>query len=137
MLTQENADDIERVQKSALKVILKEDYITYEDAMEKLMLATLSDRRKKLCLKFAKNCAKNELTSDLFPLNLAGLNTRGKLKYLVTHANTDRYKDSPVPYLQRLLNENWNTTLDQLTPGLEDPTWFLWPAKHKRSESKL
>ena len=70
------------------------------------MLATLSDRRKKLCLKFAKSCAKNELTSDLFPLNPAGLNTRGKLKYLVTHANTDRYKDSPVPYLQRLLNEN-------------------------------
>ena len=100
MLTQENADDIERVQKSALKVILKEDYITYEDAMEKLMLATLSDRRKKLCLKFAKNCANNELTSDLFPLNPAGLNTRGKLKC------TDRYKHSPVPYLQKLLNGN-------------------------------
>ena len=74
MLTQENADDIERVQKSALKVILKEDF-TYEDAMEKLMLATLSDRRKKLYLKFAKSCSKNEFTSDLFALIPAGLNT--------------------------------------------------------------
>ena len=31
MLTQENVVDIERVQKSALKVNLKEDYNTYEE----------------------------------------------------------------------------------------------------------
>jgi hypothetical protein len=104
MLTAENAADIERVQKSALKVILKEEYSSYEDALEKLMLTKLSDRREKLCLKFAKSCAKNELTSDLFPLNPAEANTRGKQKYFVSHANTGRYMDSPVPYLQRLLN---------------------------------
>jgi hypothetical protein len=69
------------------------------------MLSKLSDRRAKLCLKFAKNCAKNELTSDLFPLNpTSGLGTRSKETYKVEHANTDRLKDSAVPYLQRLLN---------------------------------
>ena len=88
MLTAENTADIERVQKSALRVILKGEYSTYEDALEMLMLTKLSERREKLCLKFARSCAKNELTSDLFPLNPAEVNTRCKQKYFVFHANT-------------------------------------------------
>ena len=93
---------MERVQKSALRIILKENYTNYEEALETLMLAKLSDRREKLSLKFAKNCVKNELTSELFPLN----NNRNRDKFKVTHANTDRLKNSAVPYLQRLLNAN-------------------------------
>ena len=110
MLTLENITDLERVQKSALKIILQNEYSTYEEALEKVMLSKLSDRREKLCVKFAKNCSKNELTAHLFPLNPVGVNTRSMEKYQVNHANTDRYKDSPVPYLQRLLNENWSTS---------------------------
>ena len=68
------------------------------------MLAKLSDRREKLSLKFAKSCAKNELTKELFPLN--SIRCKKKSKYRVTHANTDRLKDSAVPYLQRLLNKD-------------------------------
>ena len=71
------------------------------------MLAKLSERRDKLSLKFAKNCAKNELTKDLFKLNPnGGTVSRNREKYQVTVANTDRLKDSAVPYLQRLLNAN-------------------------------
>ena len=58
MLTQENIEDLERVQKSALRIILQDKYSTYEEALEKLMLSKLSVRREKLCVKFAKNCAK-------------------------------------------------------------------------------
>ena len=101
-LTQENSEDLERVQKSAMRIILGDNYTTYDNALEILMLAKLSDRREKLSLKFAKNCAKNELTKELFPLN----SIRCKEKYRVTHANTDRLKDSAVPYLQRLLNKD-------------------------------
>ena len=61
-LTQEDIDDLERVQKSALKIILKEDYETYDQALETVMLGKLSGRREKMCIKFAKNCEKNELT---------------------------------------------------------------------------
>ena len=105
-LTQENIEDLERIQKSALRIILKEDYNTYDQALEFTMLAKLSDRREKLCLKFAKNCAKNELTRDLFQLNPnGGTVSRNREKYLVTMANTDRLRDSAVPYLQRLLNK--------------------------------
>ena len=101
-LTQENSEDLERVQKSAMRIILGDDYTTYDNALEKLMLAKLSDRREKLSLKFSKNCAKNELTKELFPLN----SVRSKEKYRVAHANTDRLKDSALPYLQRLLNKD-------------------------------
>ena len=106
-LTQEDSEDLERVQKSALKVILKENYKTYDHALETLMLGSLSERREKMCMKFAKNCQKNELTKDLFPLNpTSGLATRNQEKYKVLHANTDRLRDSAVPYLQRLLNSS-------------------------------
>ena len=106
-LTVENCQDLERVQKSALRLILKDDYHNYEQALETLMLAKLSERREKWCLKFAKNCVKNDLTSDLFPLNqTGGLETRNTEKHRVLHATTNRLKDSAVPYLQRLLNAN-------------------------------
>ena len=75
-----------------MRIILGDNYTTYDNALEILMLAKLSDRREKLSLKFAKNCAKNELTKELFPLN----SIRCKEKYRVTHANTFRLKDSAV-----------------------------------------
>ena len=64
-----NCEDLERVQKSAMRIILKEEYQTYEKAMETLMLAKLSERRGKMCLKFAKSCASNDLSKELFPPN--------------------------------------------------------------------
>ena len=106
-LSQENTDDLERIQKSALKIILKEEYSTYEEALEIVMLPKLSERREKLCLKFAKSCTKNDLTKDLFPLNPTVEPGRRKRDlYKVLHSNTDRLRDSAVPYLQRLLNAN-------------------------------
>ena len=44
----------------------------------------------------------------MFPLNPKShlMNTRMEGKYKVYHANTDRYKDSAIIYMQKLLNEN-------------------------------
>ena len=49
-----NENDLERVQKSALKVILGEKYIDYRNALKKLDIESLYERREALCLKFAK-----------------------------------------------------------------------------------
>ena len=56
-LSQNNKSDIERVQKSALKVILKEKYTDYNSAFKELKLETLSKRREVLCqvTKFQKS----------------------------------------------------------------------------------
>ena len=90
-----------------MRIILREDYQTYDQALGILGQCKLSDRREKMCQKFARNCRKNELTKDLFPLNPTSvMGTRDKQTYKVQHANTDRLKESAVPYLQRLLNSN-------------------------------
>ena len=54
-LTEQNRNDLERVQKTALKVILGDKYMNYENALRKLGLENLHDRREDLCLNFAKN----------------------------------------------------------------------------------
>ena len=103
-LTEGQKLEIERVQRVALKIILKDDYSDYEDALEQCSLSTLSDRRDDLCLSFAKNCVKNPKTKDMFPVNVQSYNTRNPEKYFVTHANTGRLANSAIPYMQRLLN---------------------------------
>ena len=67
-ITKEEENDIERVQKVCLKIILKQDYISYEQALEKVNLQTLVARREKLSLNFARKCLKNDKTKSMFPL---------------------------------------------------------------------
>jgi hypothetical protein len=106
-LTFENMTDIERVQKNALKIILKEEYTTYEHALNTVGLECLVERREKLCLKFAKSTLMNANVRDMFPYNDSITNdVRQRDKFKVTFANTDRLKDSSIPYMQRLLNAN-------------------------------
>ena len=49
------------------------------------------------------------LTLHLFPLNSSShsMNKRKKAKYKVNHARSERYKRSPVIYMQNLLNHNF------------------------------
>ena len=106
-LTEENVKDIERVQKSALKLILAEKYLSYENALNILELETLADRRKILCLKFAKKCLNNEKMKSFLTENRKKheMKTRKEEKFNVNHARTTRLMNSPIIYMQRLLNE--------------------------------
>ena len=63
-LTLENTTNIERVQKSALAIILGKEYINYESALLSLNLEKLSIRREALCSKFAKKALKSEKYSS-------------------------------------------------------------------------
>ena len=65
-LTQEDTESIERVQKNALRVILRSNFQNYENALEKFNLETLEERREKLCLSFAKKCQRIPQASELF-----------------------------------------------------------------------
>jgi len=106
-LTQGQAMEIERVQKVALKIILKSDYIDYNNALSITCLPTLLDRRIQLCKTFAVKCTRNLKTSDMFPLAKKTYNTRNTEEYKVTHANTNRLANSAIPFMQRLLNSKW------------------------------
>ena len=104
-LTDEESCDLERVQKVACKVILKERYVHYDQALEFLNLKKLSERRSELCLRFAKKCLKVDKTKGMFPLNDCNLlENRHREKYYVQHATTGRLRDSALPQMQRALN---------------------------------
>ena len=105
-LSEDNKSDLERVQKSALKIILRENYKGYKQALVALGIESLSDRREKLCLKFAKKCSKHEKTKQMFPLNekYHGMKTRKEDYFKVQHANTGRLQKSPLIFMQNLLN---------------------------------
>ena len=110
-LTLQNMEDLERVQKSALKIILKNKYIHYNQACELLSLDTLKERRQKLYLSFAQKSVKNG--SMIFEKNqkLHNMQTRKMEHFKVTQCNTERLKNSAVPHMQILLNQNIiNTT---------------------------
>ena len=107
-LSKKNCNDIERIQRSAAKIILKERYSTYAKALKDLRMDSLELRRKKLSLNLAKKSLKNEKMKQLFPLSKSkhNMKKRHSVKYKVNYARTDRYKRSPVVYMQNLLNAN-------------------------------
>ena len=107
-LTQENRSDLERVQKTALKIILQDKYNSYNSALQQTDLNSLEDRRQSLCLSFARKCLKHEEMKALFPLrvNRTSAETRSSEKFIVFPANTDRLKKSALIHMQQLLNED-------------------------------
>ena len=105
-LTQGQEMEIERVQKAALRTILKEEYSEYHSALKICSLTTLKDRRIQLCKAFARKCTKYEKTSNMFPLKVNNHNVRNPEKYVVYPANTNRFARSAIPYMQKLLNSD-------------------------------
>ena len=71
-------------------------------------METLDERRETLCLNFAKRCLKNEKARKMFPMNYKehAMKTRNNDLYKVQHANTERFKNSALIYMQNLLNED-------------------------------
>ena len=58
-LTAENRDNLERTQKSFVKLILRGNYTNYEESLLQLNLQTLDKRRDILSLRWAKKCLEN------------------------------------------------------------------------------
>ena len=107
-LTRRQSANIERVQKVAFRVILGEDYRNYNQACEMLSAETLEHRREKLCLKFARKnlCSQN----SFFTKVQYKINTRSRAKLVRTYkCRTNRFQNSSLPYLTRLLNEDFKT----------------------------
>ena len=107
-ITRKNSSDLERVQRSALKVILGEKYQSYKDALRVLKMDSLEMRRQKICLKFAKQCLRHEKLKELFPRNERrhDMEKRDCEKYVVKKAMTERYRKSAIVSMQRLLNQS-------------------------------
>ena len=93
-ITLEQTKDIERVQKVCCRTILQDFDISYKEALRKLKLVKLSERRETLCLNFALKCTKNESNKDMFPLNT--INYQYKLREI------PKYQEKfQVPYMDK------------------------------------
>ena len=108
-LTVEQSYKLERIQKTCLRIILGDMYIDYPAALEMTGLDTLSDRRVKRCLTFSMRAVRHDRNQKLFPLNkMAGVfNTRHSEIFSVNFAATSAYRNSAIPYCQRLLNQQF------------------------------
>ena len=106
-LTQENIESLERTQKTFSKMVLKQRYKNYENALLFLNLDTLEQRRKEFFKRFAKNEILKNTLNDLLPLNNKkhNMKTRKNEKYVVNFANTNRLKNASVISMQKILND--------------------------------
>ena len=105
-VTLEERTQIERVQKSALRIILGGSYYTYKNALQQMQLETLYSRRQRLCVKFARKCLKSNKFSHWFKTEDKETITRQRAqKFRSVYSRTMRYDKSPISYLTKLLNE--------------------------------
>ena len=105
-LTKKQTNEIEHIQKTALAIILGKP-LPYHEALTFCNLEPLSERREKLCRKFAKNTLKSK-HSDIFKTcqTKNTYNIRFKPKFFENFCNTKRFYQSPVNYLTRILNSH-------------------------------
>ena len=90
----------------ACRIILKDDYTGYIQALKDLNLMSLSDRRQMLAKRFAVKCVKDEKFKDLFPRNKNNMDLRNSEKYLVKFCKGARLQKSSIPEMQKLLNRS-------------------------------
>ena len=77
------------------------------NGLKELKLETLQKRREILCLKFAKKCLKNEKVIKISKLDKSKnqMKKRTSRLYEKKKAKTKRYKQSSVPLMTKLLND--------------------------------
>ena len=70
-------------------------------------IESLGDRRNRFCLKFVKQCLKNENFKKLFPLKKQNhkMEKRKSEKFIIKKMHTERYLKSAIPDMKRLLNK--------------------------------
>ena len=108
-LTEQQSRSLERCQSVCLRVILGDNFISYEAALEITGLQKLSERRQSRCLDYGLKSVKHPENKRFFPenpnLNLT-LSARQREPYIVNFARTKIYQQSAIPYIQKLLNKN-------------------------------
>ena len=77
-LTVNQAQVLEKIQKVALKIILSDEYLSYENARAKFGLQLLSDRRLGLCTNYALKLYKSKYCNNFYSPVTHKFSTRHK-----------------------------------------------------------
>ena len=102
-LTLKQSASIEAVQKLCFKIILKSQYTRYSDACNFFCTETLEQRRRKICLRFAKKNINGE--HSLFTPAVHDQRLRPR-RHIVNEfkCNTKQFQRSSLPFLAALIN---------------------------------
>ena len=103
-LTGEEISRLERIQKNAMHIILSDQYSSYNSALKTTGLEKLADRRRKICMKFARRAQKHSKFSKWFRPNPKRITRVKQPKFCTVICKKKRFKKSPLSYLTNLLN---------------------------------
>ena len=104
LLTNEQSEEIERLQKRILKVIYGWTY-SYDTILTTQKIPSLKERRQELVTNFAQKSSKNPRFSSWFKKRAeTPYNTRRRLEYEPTPLVTERDRKNPLTYMKDLLN---------------------------------
>ena len=111
-LTEQQHMALERIQKRACKIMLGNNYISYEDALISCNLHGLRNRRDNICLQFANKLLESPKFRHWLPRfrGETGRTLRNAHHLSIPRVRTERHANSPIPYMVRL----WNRE----TPGV-------------------
>ena len=107
-LTAVQHNKIELIQKRCLRIILGREYTHYEEALERLNLASLYSRREMLTLRLARSMLRSQDHRDLFPPTMGdihGRNSRHQRRLRAVQGSA-RYKKTFIPYAVNLINQS-------------------------------
>ena len=109
-LTVEQDRKLTNIEKTALRIILQDNYISYEAALEMTGLLSLSERRAAHLLSFARRASRHPVHGPrMFPPNqdIQDIyNIRNREKFHVNFSCGAAYFKSTIPSAQRLLNKD-------------------------------
>ena len=104
-LTQKQVDQVENIQKRVCRHILGWAYTSYPDSLAVLELESLEDRRLHICREFAVKCSTSGKFSRWFPPSeyRSGMTLREPRNFEFLKHKTNRFRDSPIPFMINLL----------------------------------
>ena len=106
MLTAELSKKLESLQRMCIRVIYGWER-PYEVILQEEKIELLETRRINRCLKFAQECLAHNEFRNWFPVeHEKGHNLRATKRFSMPHFNFKRYDNSPLNFMQRLLNES-------------------------------
>ena len=101
-LTKKQRNAIEKIQSTSLRIIFPT--LSYNEALQKSNLKTLYERRQNRCLNFGLKSLKHPQNQRFFPRNTNSHNLRNQEPFKVNQANSEFYRKSAIPHMQRMLN---------------------------------
>ena len=105
-LTVNQCHKLESIQSTCLRVILADNYVSYNAALEMSGLERLEARRERRQLSFSLRCLDNDFTSEMFPLNNKPIKREA---FVVNFARTEQYRKSALIQCQKTLNNHYAT----------------------------